>query len=69
MGSNPQRFGNCLPTHILSNRDWNPSFSATRFMATETTRERVVELVREIGVARGRDFRLAGIHQQYVADA
>lgn len=25
--------------------------------------------MREIGVARGRDFRLAGIHQQYVADA
>jgi predicted transcriptional regulator of viral defense system len=38
-------------------------------MATGTTTERIVQLVREIGVARGRDFRLAGIHQQYVADA
>lgn len=31
--------------------------------------ERIVQLVREIGVASNRDFRTAGLHQQYVARA
>jgi predicted transcriptional regulator of viral defense system len=39
------------------------------FMGIQTTRERLLSIVRELGVARLRDFEKTGLHHRYVIDA
>jgi predicted transcriptional regulator of viral defense system len=71
MGSNPHIF--------IDRKRWERWYESSNphvfrrlkrwFVVTETAIDRVVQLVRKIGVACNRDFKSAGLHQQFVARA